>query len=144
MAHSPRGEGPGAIMKRREFLTGLAAGVAIATPALAQEYVDSIVRQLQELGFRNIAQERTLLGRVRITASRKDGQREIIVNPRTGEILRDLWTSGSGGRSSISIIDDRGGKGRDGDDDDDDDDDDGGKGGGSGSGGDDDDDDDDD
>ena len=126
-------------MKRRTFLSGLAAGLACASPAFAEEVVDSIVRQLKTLGFKNIAQERTLLGRVRITATRKDGLREIIVNPKTGEILRDLWTPTSGKKGELTIIDDRdggtdgGGKDGGGDDDDDDD-----------GGGDDDDDDDDD
>lgn len=35
----------------------------------------------------------TLLGRARIVATSQDGYREIIVNPRTGEILRDVWLS---------------------------------------------------
>jgi hypothetical protein len=127
-----RGDG----MKRREFLYGLAAGVAIATPVGAEGVVDSIVRQLKGLGFRTIVQERTLLGRVRIIATREDGQREIIVNPKTGEILRDLWTPVGGGPGAIAIIDDRSGKlkddddGNDDDDDDDDDEDNSGHGGG--------------
>ncbi len=95
-------------MKRRVFLSGLAAGIALAAPAFAEEVVDSIVRQLKTLGFKEIAQERTLLGRVRITAARKDGLREIIVNPKTGEILRDLWTPVSGKKGELTIIDDRG------------------------------------
>lgn len=95
-------------MKRRVFLSGLAAGIALAAPAFAEEVVDSIVRQLKTLGFKDIAQERTLLGRVRITAARKDGLREIIVNPKTGEILRDLWTPVSGKKGELTIIDDRG------------------------------------
>jgi hypothetical protein len=149
-------------MKRRAFLAGLAAGVALATPAAAQDYVDSVVRQLKRLGFASIAQERTLLGRVRITASRGDGKREIVLNPRTGEVLRDLWFPGGGSSAGVTVIDDRGGNDRDDDenggnddedDDDDDDDDDedndddgegGGSGGSGGSGGGDDDDDDDD
>ena len=62
-------------MKRRTFLSGLAAGIALATPAFADGVVDSIVRQLKKLGFRSIVQERTLLGRVRTTAALKDGRR---------------------------------------------------------------------
>ncbi len=107
-------------MKRRAFLSGLAAGIAIGMPAVAEGVVDSIVRQLKKLGFGGITEERTLLGRIRITASRKDGRREIIVNPQTGEILRDLWTPDAGGIGGVTIIDDR--RGRSGDDDDDDDD----------------------
>ncbi|WP_374432888.1 hypothetical protein [Tabrizicola sp.] len=128
-------------MKRRAFLSGLVAGVALAGPALAQGLVDDIVGQLRRQGFRSVVTERTLLGRVRIVASRADGSREIIVNPRTGEILRDLWSPKSGGKGNVEIIEDNSGKGSGGsghdDDDDDDDDDHSGKGGGdnSGSGG---------
>lgn len=130
-------------MKRREFLSGVVFGAVGATPALAQDFVASIIVQLKKQGFRSVVQERTLLGRVRLIATRKDGRREIIVNPNTGEILRDLWMPVSGGKSTVDIVDD--GHGQDHDDDDDDDDDDSGHGGhGGGEGHDDDDDDDDD
>lgn len=109
-------------MKRREFLSGLAVSLVLASPAAAQDYVDSIVSQLREQGYRSIVQERTLLGRVRIVADRKDGEREIIVNPRTGEILRDLWIPLDGTAGRISIRDDHSGGDHDDDDDDDDDD----------------------
>lgn len=135
-------------MKRRAFLSGLVAGVALAGPALAQGIVDDIVGQLRRQGFRSVVTERTLLGRVRIVASRSDGSREIIVNPRTGEILRDLWSPKSGGKGKVEIIEENSGKGSGGSDHDDDDDDDnsgsGSSGGNSGSGGGDDSDDDDD
>jgi hypothetical protein len=96
-------------MKRRAFLFGVATGLAIGTPAMAESVVESIVGQLKNLGFNGIVQERTLLGRVRITALRKDGQREIIVNPNTGEILRDLWMP-ENGDDGLTIVDDRGGR----------------------------------
>ena len=136
-------------MKRREFLSGLVLGLAAAGPSLAEGVVDSIIRQLRRQGFRSVVEERTLLGRVRIYAERKDGSREIIVNPRTGEILRDLWLPIAGGDGHVEII--RGGSGSgsnsgpggggDHDDDDDDDDDSGSGSSGGGSGGDDGDDD---
>jgi hypothetical protein len=132
-------------MKRRAFVAGLMSGIALAGPALAGDVIDSIVRQLRKQGFRSVVQERTLLGRVRIVADRKDGSREIIVNPRTGEILRDLWTPLNGSASDGPVLnepDKRGGKGGDDaddddndDDDDDDDDDDSGSNSGSGSSG---------
>jgi hypothetical protein len=99
-------------MKRREFLTGLAIGAALASPAAAEDVVDSIVRQLRNQGYRSIVQERTLLGRVRILADRKEGEREIIVNPRTGEVLRDLWTPVDGADGKVTIIDDHSGRDR--------------------------------
>ncbi len=99
-------------MKRRVFLSGLAGSVVAAGSAAAQDFVSEIIRQLRKQGFRSVVQERTLLGRVRITATRKDGKREIIVNPRTGEILRDLWMPNDG--PAVGVVDRRG------DDDDDD------------------------
>ena len=110
-------------MKRREFLTGLAAASALgASPAFAQGVVDEIVRQLRRQGFKSVMSDRTLLGRVRIVAERKDGRREIIVNPRTGEILRDLWTSFGNGAGRAEIVRDRSGSDDDDDRDDDKDD----------------------
>jgi hypothetical protein len=138
-------------MKRRDFLSGLVASAALSGPALAQDFVGSVISQLQAMGFRITRQERTLLGRVRIIATRRDGRREIIINPNNGEILRDLWQPVQGGRRASDIIQDKSGSSGstddDEDDDDDDDDDDSGSSsssGSSGSGGDDDDDDDDD
>ena len=87
-------------MKRRQLLTGIlgAMGVQMLTalPALSQTFVEQVVTQLRAQGFQSIEVERTLLGRTRIAALRTDGSREIVLNPNTGEILRDLWTSTSG------------------------------------------------
>ena len=101
-------------MKRRDFLSGLVAGAALAGPALAQDYVDRVIAQLRAQGFREIGQERTFLGRIRITAARSDGTREIIINPNNGEILRDLWTPLDGKSPGREIIDDKPGRGTDG------------------------------
>lgn len=78
-------------MKRRDFLTAIAG--LIATPALGQgtSFVDVLISQLTAQGFTIISVTRTWLGRVRIVASNGHFRREIIVNPRTGEILRDVW-----------------------------------------------------
>lgn len=94
-------------MDRRRFLiSGLAAVMAAGT-AQAESYADGIVRQLKRQGFDRITVERTLLGRVRIVATGREGRREIIVNPRTGEILRDLWTeSGKGSSDRRKILED--------------------------------------
>jgi hypothetical protein len=87
-------------MKRRKLLNGIlvAAGMQVLTalPSFAATYVEQVVSQLQAQGFEAIEVERTLLGRTRIAAVRADGSREIVLNPNTGEILRDLWTSKSG------------------------------------------------
>lgn len=115
-------------MKRRMFLSLGVAGLTFGLPAFAQSFTDSVVSQLRNQGFGQISVERTLLGRTRVVAVGNGGQREIILNPRTGEILRDLWITGSGGSGAAAgggLIDDDSGKGRDrgrdGDDRDDDD-----------------------
>ena len=92
-------------IERRKFLVGLGCGLLAATPAAALDYVEDIVSQLRKQGFSKIVQERTLLGRVRILASNNDGVREIILNPNTGEILRDLWTPAKGSTRKIAIVD---------------------------------------
>ena len=44
-------------MKRRELLAGLVSGTMLAGPALASDFVDSIVRQLKKQGYRSVEQE---------------------------------------------------------------------------------------
>ena len=90
-------------MVRHSLLLGLVLGLA-ASPAAAQDVAADIVAQLVRQGFDTVVQERTLLGRVQIIASRGDGQREIIVNPNTGEILRDLWLPLPGGPATVALV----------------------------------------
>lgn len=92
-------------MKRRAFILvfvilSVSAGIAGANP-----FSDDVKTQLTQQGFSGITSEITWLGRVRIVAQRKDGQREIVLNPRTGEILRDAWTSTDGAASTGPIVD---------------------------------------
>ena len=89
----------------------LIAGMMLATAAHAEGFADAIVAQLRAEGFSEIETEQTWLGRTKIVASGADGKREIVVNPNTGEILRDLWltrngSDGSGLVSSSSGSDD--------------------------------------
>jgi hypothetical protein len=97
-------------MKRRVFLTGITAITATAfagASAFAATFAEDVVGQLAKQGFSNIEVGSTWLGRLRITGLRGDGQREIILNPRTGEILRDTWLT-AGTRAAKPIIDDVG------------------------------------
>lgn len=78
-------------MDRRSFvISGLSLCLS-AFPAWAQSASDAIARQLRAQGYTSVEVSKTLLGRARIVARRKGELREIIVNPRTGEILRDYW-----------------------------------------------------
>ena len=54
------------------------------------DMVAMILADLAGAGYRDITVESTLLNRERIVATRGDVWREIVVDPRTGEILRDL------------------------------------------------------
>jgi hypothetical protein len=91
------------LMKRRSFLLMTSAAAAsVAFPAHA-DYVNSVRDQLRQQGYRQISVSSTMLGRTRIVAKSKTGTREIIMNPRTGEILRDLWSSAQGS-SGPSIV----------------------------------------
>lgn len=118
-------------LNRRYFLLTAAAFV-VATPAHA-DFVTAVQQKLQSQGFTEISVSYTLLGRSRIIAHGKRGTREIILNPKTGEVLRDLWTSASGTTGS-SIFDSDTAE-DDSEDASDDGDDDGGKGRGRGRGG---------
>jgi len=120
------------MMDRRKFLVLVTAFSLSGTlPARADEE-DDIVGRLVEAGFGQIEVTRTLLGRVRILATKGNLRRELVINPRTGEILRDVTlvaedangSSGSSkgeGRSSNSGPGSNGGGGDDGSDDGDDD-----------------------
>ncbi len=121
-------------MFRRAFLLGLVAALFGAGGSLAQGYADTLLSELRRDGYGDFVLSRTLLGRLRIVAERNGRRREIILNPNTGEILRDLLLveergdrdSPSGGRSS-GRSGESGGRNDDGDDDRSDSDDDGGE-----------------
>lgn len=59
-------------------------GAALATPGQ-----DLVTASLREQGFEVQLVHWTLLGRIRIIAESEFVRREIVINPNTGEILRD-------------------------------------------------------
>lgn len=73
----------------------------LAPAAVFASAEESIIAQLASQGFESISKSRTLLGRVRIVAKGKDFEREIIFNPRTGEILRDYWETSDGNTQGL-------------------------------------------
>ena len=93
-------------MDRRHLVGLIIAASLTGTLASASTFADEIVRQLQGDGYSEIVIETTWLGRVRITAVIDGGAREIILNPSTGEILRDLWIASSSGTISPRLIKD--------------------------------------
>lgn len=80
--------------RRQVVIFGLAA--AVAGPCFASDFEGEIVASLRAQGYGQITVEVTLLGRVKITAIKQFNHREIVINPRTGEILRDLWLMADG------------------------------------------------
>lgn len=77
-----------------------------AGAACAGSRADDIVAQLKQQGYVDLHTETTWLGRSRITGRTADGSREIVLNPNTGEILRDLWTPNAGGGEKEKLISD--------------------------------------
>lgn len=61
-----------------------------AASAAAATYEQRLMAHLRTLGYGEITLSFTLLGRAQIVAVSKDDTREIVLNPRTGEILRDV------------------------------------------------------
>ncbi len=76
-------------VKRLVLAPLIAAMLLSGTAALAQSAVDQIVERLRAENYGEIRVQRTLLGRIRVTATGKSGDREIVLNPSTGAILRD-------------------------------------------------------
>lgn len=113
-------------MKRRDFLVTVTAALLCGTGAHAKDYPDDVLRQLKGNGYVIQSVSTTLLGRTRIRASKGGGEREIVLNAATGEILRDVWvkerSDGKGGSLHDDNGEDDGGNSGSGGDDDDNDD----------------------
>lgn len=108
--------------RRRLMLAAFALALLPVSVARADDDdLDELVDILKDQGYERVTLEQTLLGRTRILAHKDGGTREIIINARTGEVLRDVWID-AGGRSQPSEFADHSGKGRGGRDDDDGDD----------------------
>lgn len=73
----------------RSAMTGLILAGLSATASAAQDNLNSVIRQLRAQGYSKVEVERTWLGRYRIEARGPAGEREIVLNERTGEVLRD-------------------------------------------------------
>ena len=102
-----------ALMQRSSIYLAAALGLALAGSVQAQDLVGGITDQLRGLGFEQIDVKQTLLGRTRIVARSAEGQREIILNPNTGEILRDFWQAAPGQSATNRLVDSRNSGGSD-------------------------------
>ncbi|MEL6573415.1 MAG: hypothetical protein AAFQ64_17275 [Pseudomonadota bacterium] len=66
------------------------AFLLIPLSAAAQSVEDQVATQLRTQGYDVITMSRTLLGRLRVLAQSEEFERELVINPTTGEILRDI------------------------------------------------------
>ena len=73
----------------------LGASLCVAAGALA-ETQDEIVAQMQKQGFKSIEVSTTWLRRVRIVGEGQPGAREVVLDPRNGEVLRDFTAPSRG------------------------------------------------
>ncbi len=120
------------------YKLALCVGLTIAPFAVAaQSVTDQVVQQLRAQGYSEIVVTRTWLGRLRFVSERGDFVRELVINPQTGEVLRDYLRSsdsddgdnprvivpGSGASGGNGAATSGGGNRGNGDDDEDDEDD---------------------
>ncbi|WP_238367300.1 hypothetical protein [Mesobacterium pallidum] len=89
----------------RNLLFAIATGLALASPVQAADPVtNGVVAQLSDQGYRRIVIGKTFLGRMRIVATSGSERREIILDPRSGEILRDLTQREDGTRAAPRLV----------------------------------------
>jgi hypothetical protein len=78
-------------MIRRNMLRLLAAaGIGLVAGAAPADPVDDIIAEIRDQGFTVTRVQKTWLGRVRIIAEDPSHRREVVIDPTTGEIRRDL------------------------------------------------------
>ena len=76
----------------------LALGGALwAAPVARAETPEEIVAQMQAEGFRSIEVSTTWLRRIRIVGEGQSGAREVVIDPRNGEVLRDFTAPATAG-----------------------------------------------
>ncbi|MCK4860993.1 MAG: hypothetical protein KAS85_03640 [Rhodobacteraceae bacterium] len=83
----------GAFSQSSSVADGVQAGVEVivmAPSTAKRQAVKNLVAELKAAGFTYIEIHRTFLGRARVLAISATEMREIILNPTTGEVLRDL------------------------------------------------------
>ena len=97
------------MMRRRHFLATAISTLGLAClgvgPALARSLEEQVFSALRRQGYRNLSSNRTFLGRLRVTGTKGEKKREIILNRQTGEVLRDV-IQGRGGYGSVFDSDD--------------------------------------
>ena len=90
-------------MNFRDLSVAAATGLAMMAGASFASPVDTVVSQLHTMGYANISVTRTMLGRARIVAEKDNHAREIVIHPRSGEILRDAVDTGRGWTNAVTL-----------------------------------------
>jgi hypothetical protein len=80
-------------MANRRLIAGIFLAAMLAVPAAAQDIRGEIEAALVAQGYEIVQIGRTWLGRLRVVAQNDEIRREIVVNPTTGEVLRDYSVS---------------------------------------------------
>jgi hypothetical protein len=89
-------------MNRRVFLLTSAGSLLLAYPVLAAaSHEDEVARALVGQGFEITSQRRTFLGRVRFTAVKGGTRREVVVDPSSGEVLRDYSQTSDSSKNAV-------------------------------------------
>ena len=67
--------------------------MTLSMTSVQAQSVDSALSQLQDQGYQIISKQKTWLGRTRIVATRDGQVREIVMQTRSGIVLRDFTES---------------------------------------------------
>ena len=76
-------------MRKYMMLLTAMAGLTAPLSANAQTIEEQVISELEGQGYTDIQIYHTLLGRLRIVATSGDIQRELVILPASGEVLRD-------------------------------------------------------
>lgn len=77
----------------RKLLLAVTIFAGFTQASYAGTVEQQVISRLQAQGYQVLEQSYTFLGRLRIVAQNGSLQREIVVNPGTGEVLRDFAVS---------------------------------------------------
>jgi hypothetical protein len=80
-------------MSFRRFLVVFWLALVLPGATFAQSVREDVEAALVAQGYQIVTVGRTLLGRLRVVAQNETIRREIVINPTTGEVLRDYSMS---------------------------------------------------
>lgn len=111
-------------MNRRAFILSAAiCAASCGAPVFAKTVADEVEADLVRKGYTITSSQRTFLGRIKINAAKGRKRREVVVDPASGEVLRDYSDISGEENSGTSSAASAGASGNTAGDDEDDDDD---------------------